>query len=105
MGKLAVDLAPPPPDLAPGCELVHPPGHYATECDDETTKDVTVQHNSVRTGRHFSSGSSRQLTRHLENFIEYSGHGPVTFPIDDHYNVLAPTLKIYPTIFFLIHSI
>ena len=24
----------------------------------------------------------------------------VTFPIDDHYNVLAPTLKIYPTIFF-----
>ena len=25
----------------------------------------------------------------------------VTFPIDDHYNILAPTLKIYPTIFFL----
>ena len=25
----------------------------------------------------------------------------VTFPIDDHCNVLAPTLKIYPTIFFL----
>ena len=24
----------------------------------------------------------------------------VTFPIDDHYNILAPTLKIYPTIFF-----
>ena len=25
----------------------------------------------------------------------------VTFPIDDHYIVFAPTLKIYPTIFFL----
>ena len=25
----------------------------------------------------------------------------VTFPIDDHYNVFVPTLKIYPTIFFL----
>ena len=24
----------------------------------------------------------------------------VTFPIDDHYNVLAPTLKMYRTIFF-----
>ena len=24
----------------------------------------------------------------------------VTFPIDEHYNVLAPTLKIYPTIVF-----
>ena len=23
----------------------------------------------------------------------------VTFPIDDHYNVLAPTLKIYPNFF------
>ena len=28
----------------------------------------------------------------------------VTFPIDDLYNVLAPTLNIYPTIFFFIHS-
>ena len=24
-----------------------------------------------------------------------------TCPIDDHYHVLAPTLKIYPTIFFI----
>ena len=28
----------------------------------------------------------------------------VTFPIDDHYNVLAPTLKHYPTIFFTEHE-
>ena len=33
--------------------------------------------------------------------ISYWARTTVTFPIDDHYNILAPTLKIYPTIFFL----
>ena len=36
--------------------------------------------------------------------ISYWARTTVTFPIDDHYNILAPTLKIYPTIFFLIRA-
>ena len=40
----------------------------------------------------------------IHNSVARWARTTVTFLKDDHYNVLAPTLKNYPTILFLIHS-
>ena len=62
---------------------------------------LTIGGHVLAVPTHTHTGAART---HARTMAICRARTTVTFHIDDHYNVLAPTLKIYPTIFTKIHS-